>query len=122
MTLAFENDNDVIVHTLEPSISYTRDNQKIYLAQSICWISCIIGLQSGLITHIHNVKPRALIYSEQRPDTPHDYFPRIDTDEPSSRMYPSRVSQFRNTTIFSSRSEGSVSSEDKLHNSILNTW
>ena len=56
MTITFENDNDVIVYALEKIISYTRNNQYIFLAQIVWWISCIIGLQQGLIIHIDNLK------------------------------------------------------------------
>jgi len=51
MTISFENDNDVIVYTLERIISFARDNQYIFFAQSVWWISSIIGLQPGLITN-----------------------------------------------------------------------
>jgi len=59
MTINFENDNDVIVYALEKIISYARDNQYIFLAQSIWWISLIIGLQSGLVIHINNIRERS---------------------------------------------------------------
>jgi len=56
MTIIFESDNDVIVYTLEKIISYARENQYIFLAQSVWWISSVIGLQQGLIVHIDNRK------------------------------------------------------------------
>jgi len=49
MPITFENDNDVICYALEKIISYARDNQYIFLAQSIWWISSVIGLQQGLV-------------------------------------------------------------------------
>jgi len=52
MTLTFENDTEVVVYTLQKILSYARDNQYIFLAQSIWWISSIIGLQQGWIVHI----------------------------------------------------------------------
>jgi hypothetical protein len=55
MTITFENDNDLIVYTAEKIISYARENQYIFLAESILWISSIIGLQQGLIVHIDNL-------------------------------------------------------------------
>jgi hypothetical protein len=58
MTISFENDNDIIVYSLEKIISYAKDNQYIFLAQSVWWISSIIGLQQGLIVHIDNLKER----------------------------------------------------------------
>jgi hypothetical protein len=56
MTLTFENDNDIIIYALEKIISFARSNQYIFLAQSVWWISSIIGLQQGLVTHIDNLQ------------------------------------------------------------------
>jgi len=59
MTITFENDNDVIVYPFEKVISYARDNQYIFLAQSVWWISSIIGLLQGLVVYIDNLRERA---------------------------------------------------------------
>jgi hypothetical protein len=59
MVITFENDKDVIVYALEKVISYARANQYIFVAQSIWWISSIIGLQQELILHIDNLKIRS---------------------------------------------------------------
>jgi hypothetical protein len=64
MTITFESDKDVIIYALEKIISYARNNQYIFLAQSVWWISSIIGLQEGLFIHIDNLKAR----SEVRPE------------------------------------------------------
>jgi hypothetical protein len=56
MTITFESDKDVIVYALEKIISYARNNQYIFLAQSIWWISSTIGLQEGLVIYIDNLK------------------------------------------------------------------
>jgi hypothetical protein len=61
MTITFESDKDVIVYALEKIISYTRENQYIFLAQSVWWISSIIGLQEGLVIHIDNLKNRTTV-------------------------------------------------------------
>jgi len=58
MTITFEYENDIIVYALEKIISYARDNQYIFLAQSVWWISSILGLQEGLIIHIDNQRKR----------------------------------------------------------------
>jgi hypothetical protein len=58
MTVTFENDPDIIVYALEKIISYARNNQYIFQAQSIWWISSIIRLQQELIIHIDNLKTR----------------------------------------------------------------
>jgi hypothetical protein len=56
MTITFTNDNDVIVYALEKIIAHARNNHYIFLAQSIWWISSIIGLQQGLVIHIDNLR------------------------------------------------------------------
>jgi hypothetical protein len=43
---------------LEKIISYARDNQYIFLAQSVWCISSIIGLQEGLVIFIDNLEVR----------------------------------------------------------------
>jgi hypothetical protein len=58
MTITFETYNHLIVYALEKIISYARDNQSIFLAQSIWWISSIIGLKPGVITDIDNLQIR----------------------------------------------------------------
>jgi len=61
MTLAFENNNDVIVYTLEKIISYARDNQYSFVAQCVWWLASIIGLQEGLVIHINNLRIRSRV-------------------------------------------------------------
>jgi hypothetical protein len=46
---------------LEKIISYTRENKYIFLAQSVWWISSIIGLQQGLVIYIDNLEKRTEI-------------------------------------------------------------
>jgi hypothetical protein len=65
MTLTFENNNDIIIYSLEKIISFARSNQYIFLAQSVWWISSIVGLQQGLVTHIDNL--RRLHSSKEEP-------------------------------------------------------
>jgi len=59
MTITIENNNNIIVYPFENVISYARDNQYIFLAQSIWWISSNIGLQQGLFVYINNLRERA---------------------------------------------------------------
>jgi hypothetical protein len=66
MTITFENDNDIIVYALEKIISFARDNHYIFLAQSIWWISSIIGLQPELVIHIDNLRNRSNQGDRQR--------------------------------------------------------
>jgi len=58
MTISFENDNDIIKYGLMKIISYSRSNQWIFLAQSVWWISSLIGLQIGSVIHIDNLQSR----------------------------------------------------------------
>jgi len=63
MTITFDNDNDIIVYALEKIISYARDNQYVFLAQSIWWISSILKLQQKLVTHIDNLRIQSVVSS-----------------------------------------------------------
>jgi hypothetical protein len=65
MTITFENNNDVIVYALENIIAFARDNHYIFLAQSVWWISSILGLQQGLIRHIDNIRERSNILDQE---------------------------------------------------------
>jgi len=58
MIITFGNDKDVIIYALDKIISFARDNQYIFLSQSVWWISSIIGLQEGLTIHIDKLKKR----------------------------------------------------------------
>jgi len=67
MTLTCENDNHVIVYTLELIIFFARNNQYILVAQCIWLVSSIIGLQQGRVIRINNLKFR-IEKSKQLPD------------------------------------------------------
>jgi len=56
MTITFENDNDAIVYAFEKIISFARNNQYVFVAQGVWWLSTIIGLQQELVVHIDNVQ------------------------------------------------------------------
>jgi len=64
MTTTFENDNDIIVYALEKIISFARDNEYIFLAQSVWWISSIISLQQGLVVYIDKLNERSEVPSQ----------------------------------------------------------
>jgi len=59
MTLTFENDNNVIVYTMEKIIAFAKNNQYIFLAQSVWWIASVLGLQTGLVIYIDNLQVRS---------------------------------------------------------------
>jgi len=65
MTITFENNNDVIVYALEKIVPYPRDNQYIFLAQSVWWISSIIQLQQELVVHIDNLRIRSEVPAQR---------------------------------------------------------
>jgi hypothetical protein len=58
MTITFENDSDVIVYALEKIIPFARENQFLFVANCVWWISEIIGLELGLVAHINNLEER----------------------------------------------------------------
>jgi hypothetical protein len=61
MTVTFENDKEVIVYALEKIIAYARQTQQVFVAHCIWWIASVIGLESGLISHIDNLHYRTVI-------------------------------------------------------------
>jgi len=56
MTINIKSKNEVIIYALENIIEFARGNQYILLAQSMWWISSIVGLQQGLIAQIVNLQ------------------------------------------------------------------
>jgi hypothetical protein len=56
LTITFENDNKVIIYALEMIISYAQNHEYIFVAQSVWWITLIVGLQEDLVNHIDNLK------------------------------------------------------------------
>jgi hypothetical protein len=113
MTLTFESDKDVIVYALERIISYARENQYIFLAQSVWWISSILHLQEGLIIHIDNLKARTEVISikENNPKT----------RSPDIRVHPDRVSKIGNldSDYNDSESESVSSTETDILNEVI---
>jgi len=63
MTISFENDSDIIIYALEKIIAFAKSNLYIFLAQSVWWISSVIGLQAGQVIHIDNLRTRSEIVS-----------------------------------------------------------
>jgi hypothetical protein len=110
MTITFESDKDVIVYALEKIISYARDNQYIFLAQSSWWISSIIGLQEGLVIYIDNLKAREVVDK-----------PELRSVSVVPGIHPDRIANFLNSEDSYNTSEGdSVSTtESDIHNEII---
>jgi len=59
MPITFENDNNVIVYALDKIISYAKNNQYIFSAQSVWWIASTVGLTEGLVIYIDNLRIRS---------------------------------------------------------------
>jgi hypothetical protein len=115
MTITFENDNDAIVYALEKIISYARNNQYIFLAQSVWWISSIIGLQEGLVIFIDNLRVGKDIGN-----------PEVGAasleQQSSSAIHPSREAQIQTSDgdYIQSDSESISTTETDIHNEVLN--
>jgi hypothetical protein len=90
MTINFENENDVIVFALEKIISFARNNHYILLAQSVSWISSIIGLQQGLIVHIDNIRKREIASKEFSVVTSEERIAETDIRHTTIPVHPSR--------------------------------
>jgi hypothetical protein len=58
MTITFESDSDIIVYALEKIISFARENQYLFITNCAWWIAGVIGLDSGLIMFIDNLRSR----------------------------------------------------------------
>jgi hypothetical protein len=116
MTITFADDKDVIVYALETIIPYARDNQYIFLAQSIWCIASILGLQEGLIIHIDNLKARSIPSKKEESNTTIDIW--------STHIHPERISRIDNTgnSYSDSHSEVSSTSEDDIHNEIIDNF
>jgi hypothetical protein len=69
MTITFENDNNIIVYTLEKVIVYARRTQQIFVARCVWWLALIIGLDQGLVNYIDIIQSRVAVTvtSEETP-------------------------------------------------------
>jgi hypothetical protein len=125
MTITFESDQDIIVYALEKIISFARDNSYIFLAQSVWWISSIIGLQQGLVIHIDNLKIRKdLTRSNQKGLSDEQRKVQEISEEGEiigPRLHPSRLKRLQELDNDYSDSEGdSISTtETDIHNEVI---
>jgi hypothetical protein len=110
MTITFERDMDVIVYALEKIISYARNNQYIFLAQCIWWISSTIGLLEGLVIYIDNLKVRENIGKLE-----------LGTESAPPGVHPDRVANLQASEDSYNISVGdSVSTtETDIHNEVI---
>jgi len=96
MTITFENENDVIVYALEKIISYAREHQYIFVAQSVWWIASVIGLTEGLGMHIDNLRIRREIlvpnhFREEKVIEPQDLSGCHIPEVASGYIHPNRI-------------------------------
>jgi hypothetical protein len=91
MTITFESDSDVTVYALEKTISFARVNQYLFVANCAWWIAGIIGLHSGLIIFIDNLRSRQPIVSGEKANnqcailsTPRDIARRVSPEDKPS--------------------------------------
>src|SRR5882757_4539373 len=96
-----------------------------FLAQSVWWISSILGLQEGLVVHVDNLRIQLEVYSESasigvsiRQKIPEP----LSQDSGHSSVHPSRVSRILNSDNDHSGTEGESdrSSETDIYNEIIN--
>jgi hypothetical protein len=130
MTITFANEDDVIVYALEKKISYARNNQYIFLAQSIWWISSIIGLQQGLIIHIGNLKIRSDIRESEKRLEPANQSERSaklwkdlpDSDHENHIIHPDRIKHIllSSSDHIDSGDESVSTTETDIHNEVIN--
>jgi hypothetical protein len=113
MTITFESEEDVTVYGLEKIIFYAGDNSYIFLAQSIWWISSILGLQEELVIHIHHLKAQKEAIRATIPDK--------DISSQDIGIHPDRLANIQNPDNGNCTSDGdSVSTtETEIHNEII---
>jgi hypothetical protein len=89
MTITFENDNAIIIYTLEKVISHARRTQQIFVAQCVWWLASIIGLEQVLINYIDNLQSRiqTTVLSEAAQDKP-DTISEAPTKEQPDKQWP----------------------------------
>jgi hypothetical protein len=118
MTITFANDNDVIVYALEKIISYARKYQYIFLAQSVRWISSMIGLQSDLIPHIDNLNLRSNVGIDASQSIPSV---SEGLDKIPTNIHQSRIAQILSSDRdFSNSNEGLISiPETDIHDEVI---
>jgi len=80
MTISFENDSNILVYALEKIIAFAKSNQYIFLAQSVWWISSVIGLQAGPVNYIDNLRTRSALVSVPRDGLATIQEPQHDND------------------------------------------
>jgi len=87
LTITFENESDVIVYAFEKVIVYARRTQHIVVAQCVWWLASVIGLESGLIIYIDNLRRRERL---------------VSVDNQTELVHPDRIQQIQSERAVSS--------------------
>jgi len=131
MTITFKTENDVIIYALKKIISYARDNQYIFVTQSIWWISSIIGLQQELVRHIDKLKVRTDIGRTRIPAESVECIEELNDQRMITTgvlrkpqgpfLHPDRISSIEDSTdsYIGSKASTLSTSEDDIHNEII---
>jgi len=61
MSIAFENDKDVIIAALEKIIAFTRNHGHVFLAQCVWSLASLIGLEQQLVNYIDTMQFRVKV-------------------------------------------------------------
>ena len=122
MTITFENDRDVIIYALEKIISYARNNQYIFLAQSVWWIASILELQEGLIIHINNLKEWSNIGRLEIPCE--SAIPATTSVVEDDHIHPERIARLLHTDsdYIDSELESNSTTETNIHNEVIDNY
>jgi hypothetical protein len=100
MTITFENENDIIVYAFERIISFARENQYLFVANCIWWISGVIGLESGLSNHIDNLESRKEIHQPRGvSSTPRDIASDVSPEDTPSNYVSGSLRKVRKGRI-----------------------
>jgi hypothetical protein len=105
------------VYALEKIISFSRDNQYVFVAQSIWWISLIIGLQQELIDHIDKLSNQINIINNEQKEiaiTRTELSKGLDTD----LVHPDRILNIQNLREVSSTPRDLVE-DQRLDNHLI---
>ena len=100
MSITFENDNNIIVYTLERIISYARRNQQVFVAQCVWWLASIIGLEEELIIRINILRRKTVIVSQESiGDSGKESVAKntVEIQETVTNIHPDRVTQITST-------------------------
>jgi hypothetical protein len=100
MTRTFENDSEVIVYALEMIVSFSQENQYLFVANCAWWIAGVIGLDNRLTSYIDNLESkRAITDNRAISETPRDIARGVSPEKQSSDYIPDPLRRTRKGRI-----------------------